>query len=151
MREIQVAQNKTLKLTNVLARKIEAEDFGNLQIVLTQMQNFIKSHNALPVGPMIQCIRVPAGPNPQPEVYMMQQTSQLIPRMESGYSQDAVLRVRGCLYAHYCGPMDQSALASQKLNILAFENELELTGSVYSIFVNQDEDEAVVDVFMETK
>ena len=79
MREIQIAQNKTLKLTNVLARKIEAEEFANLQIVLTQMQNFMKSNNAQPVGPMIQCIKIPGGPNPQPEVYMMQQTTQLIP------------------------------------------------------------------------
>ena len=123
MREIQIAQNKTLKLTNVLARKIEAEEFANLQIVLTQMQNFMKSNNAQPVGPM----------------------------MEPGYTQDAVLRVRGCLYAHYTGPMSQSGLASQKLNIFAFENELELNGNVYTIFVNQDDDDAVVDVFMETK
>ena len=120
MREIQIAQNKTLKLTNVLARKIEAEEFANLQIVLTQMQNFMKSNNAQPIGPMIQCVKIPGGPNPQPEVYMMQQTTQLIPRMEPGYTQDAVLRVRGCLYAHYTGPMSQSGLASQKLNIFAF-------------------------------
>ena len=151
MREIQIAQNKTLKLTNVLARKIEAEEFANLQIVLTQMQNFMKSNNAQPIGPMIQCVKIPGGPNPQPEVYMMQQTTQLIPRMEPGYTQDAVLRVRGCLYAHYTGPMSQSGLASQKLNIFAFENELELNGNVYTIFVNQDDDDAVVDVFMETK
>ena len=139
MREIQIAQNKTLKLTNVLARKIEAEEFANLQIVLTQMQNFMKSNNAQPIGPMIQCVKIPGGPNPQPEVYMMQQTTQLIPRMEPGYTQDAVLRVRGCLYAHYTGPMSQSGL------------ELELNGNVYTIFVNQDDDDAVVDVFMETK
>ena len=138
MREIQIAQNKTLKLTNVLARKIEAEEFANLQIVLTQMQNFMKSNNAQPIGPMIQCVKIPGG-------------TQLIPRMEPGYTQDAVLRVRGCLYAHYTGPMSQSGLASQKLNIFAFENELELNGNVYTIFVNQDDDDAVVDVFMETK
>ena len=29
MREIQVAENKTLKLTNVLARKIDASELGN--------------------------------------------------------------------------------------------------------------------------
>ena len=115
------------------------------------MQNFMKSNNAQPIGPMIQCVKIPGGPNPQPEVYMMQQTTQLIPRMEAGYSMDAVLRVRNCLYAHYVGPMSQSGLASQKLNIMAFEHELELTGTVYTIFVNQDDDEGVVDTFMETK
>ena len=33
MREIQVAEHKTLKLTNVLSRKVEVEDMGNLAIV----------------------------------------------------------------------------------------------------------------------
>ncbi len=151
MREIQIADHKTLKLTNVLARKIQPEEFANLQVVLTQMHNFIRSNNAQPIGPLVQCIKMSAGPNPQPEIYFMQQATQLIPRLDPGYQMDAVLRVRNCLYAHYTGPMSQNALASQKLNIYAFENELELTGTVYTIFVNQDEDEGVVDVFMETK
>ena len=144
MREIQTAENKTLKLTNVVSRRIQPEEFNNMQIVLTQLHNFIKSSGAQPLDPIIQCVKIPAGPNPQPEVYMMQQATQLIPRMEAGYTMDAVLRVRNCLYAHYVGPMSQ-------LNIMAFEHELELTGTVYTVFVNQDDDEGVVDTFMETK
>ena len=117
MREIQVAENKTLKLTNVLARKIDASELGNLGVILTQMQNFIKSHSAMPVGPVIQCVKFTSGPNPEPQIYFMMQVNQLIPRLEPGYEQDAVLRVKGCLYAHFTGPMDHSSLASQKLNI----------------------------------
>ena len=44
MREIQTAENKTLKLTNVVSRRIQPEEFNNMQIVLTQMHNFIKSN-----------------------------------------------------------------------------------------------------------
>ena len=149
MREIQTAENKTLKLTNVVSRRIQPEEFNNMQIVLTQMHNFIKSNNAQPIGPIVQAMVV--GEDRQMHLYMMQQATQLIPRMEAGYSMDAVLRVRNCLYAHYVGPMSQSGLASQKLNIMAFEHELELTGTVYTVFVNQDDDEGVVDTFMETK
>ena len=64
MREIQVAEHKTLKLTNVLARKVDGSELGNLPVVLTQMQNFIRSHNAMPVGPIIQCVKMRTGPNP---------------------------------------------------------------------------------------
>ena len=149
MKEIKVAENKTLKLTNVLSREIHPEEMASLPVVLTQMHNFIKSNNAQPIGPIVQAMVV--GEDRQMHLYMMQQATQLIPRMEAGYSMDAVLRVRNCLYAHYVGPMSQSGLASQKLNIMAFEHELELTGTVYTIFVNQDEDEGVVDTFMETK
>ena len=151
MREIQIAQNKTLKLTNVLARKIEAEEFANLQIVLTQMQNFMKSNGAQPIGPLVQAIVEGTGPDHMPVMYMMQQATQMIPKMEPGYHMDAVLRVKNCLYAHYTGPLSQSQLASSKLQIHAFENDIKMTGSSYTIYVNQDDDDAVVDVFMETK
>ena len=151
MREIQTAENKTLKLTNVVSRRIQPEEFNNMQIVLTQMHNFIKSNGAQPLGPLVQCIKLPAGPNPQPEIYMMQQATQLIPQMDPGYHMDAILRVKNCLYAHYTGPMENSQLASYKLQVHAFENEQKLTGTSYTIYVNQDEDDAVVDVFMETK
>ena len=151
MREIQVAEHKTLKLTNVLSRKVEVEDMGNLAIVLTQMQNFIRSHDAMPVGPIVQCVKMRKGPNPTAEIYFMQQVNQLIPRLDPGYQMDALLRVRNCLYAHYTGPMSYSNLASQKLDIYAFEHEIETTGDSYSVYVNQDDDNGVLDVFMETK
>ena len=151
MREIQVAENKTLKLTNVLARKIDASELGNLGVILTQMQNFIKSHSAMPVGPVIQCVKFTSGPNPEPQIYFMMQVNQLIPRLEPGYEQDAVLRVKNCLYAHYTGPMSHNQLATAKLQIMAFENDIKLTGDNYTIYVNQDDDDAVIDVFMETK
>ena len=50
MNEIKVAENKTLKLTNVVARRIAPEELGNMMVALTQLQNFIKSHNAQPIG-----------------------------------------------------------------------------------------------------
>ena len=151
MREIQIAQNKTLKLTNVLARKIEAEEFANLQIVLTQMQNFMKSNGAQPIGPLVQAVKMGTGPDHVPELYMMQQATQMITQMEPGYHMDAVLRVKNCLYAHYTGPMSHNQLATAKLQIMAFENDIKLTGDNYTIYVNQDDDDAVIDVFMETK
>ena len=151
MNEIKVAENKTLKLTNVVARRIAPEELGNMMVALTQLQNFIKSHNAQPIGPLVQALKIGPAPEHAPELYLMQQATQLIPQMDPGYHMDAILRVKNCLYAHYTGPMSQSGLASQKLNIMAFEHELELTGTVYTIFVNQDDDDAVVDVFMETK
>ena len=136
MNEIKVAENKTLKLTNVVARRIAPEELGNMMVALTQLQNFIK------IGP---------APEHAPELYLMQQATQLITQTEPGYEVDAVLRVKNCLYAHYTGPMAYSQLASSKLQILAFEKDLKLTGDNYTIFVSQDDDDAVVDVFMETK
>lgn len=151
MNEIKVAENKTLKLTNVVARRIAPEELGNMMVALTQLQNFIKSHNAQPIGPLVQSLKIGPAPEHAPELYLMQQATQLITQTEPGYEVDAVLRVKNCLYAHYTGPMAYSQLASSKLQILAFEKDLKLTGDNYTIFVSQDDDDAVVDVFMETK
>ena len=151
MNEIKVAENKTLKLTNVVSRRVMPEELGNMMVILTQLQNFIKSNNAQPIGPLVEAVKMGTGPDHTPELYMMQQATQMIPKMEPGYHMDAILRVKNCLYAHYTGPMSQSQLATAKLQIMAIENELDLTGDTYTIYVNQDDDQAVVDVFMETK
>ena len=151
MNEIKVAENKTLKLTNVLSRTLQPEELANLPVILTQMQKFMKSNGAQPIGPLVQAITEGTGPDHMPVMSMMQQATQMIPKMEPGYHMDAVLRVKNCLYAHYTGPLGQSQLASSKLQILAFENDIKMTGNSYTIYVNQDDDDAVVDVFMETK
>lgn len=151
MNEIKVAENKTLKLTNVLSRVVQPEELANLPVILTQMQNFMKSNGAQPIGPLVQAIVEGTGPDHMPVMYMMQQATQMITQMEPGYHMDAVLRVKNCLYAHYTGPLSQSQLASSKLQIHAFENDIKMTGSSYTIYVNQDDDDAVVDVFIETK
>ncbi len=71
MKEIKVAENKTLKLTNVLSREIHPEEMASLPVVLTQMHNFIKSNNAQPIGPIVQAMVV--GEDRQMHLYMMQQ------------------------------------------------------------------------------
>ena len=149
MNPIQVSESKTLKLTNVLSRRIMPEELQNIGTIVMQMDNFIKSQNALPIGPLVQHVQVTLGPKPEAQIYLMRQANQLITKIDPQYHMDAVLRVKDCLYAHYTGPMAKSELAAQKLNILAFENDIKLKNSSYTIFVNQDDDDAVVDVFME--
>ena len=73
MNEIKVAENKTLKLTNVLSRLVRPEELGNLPVILTQMQNFMKSNGAQPIGPLVQAVKMGTGPDHVPELYMMQQ------------------------------------------------------------------------------
>ncbi len=152
MNEIKVAENKTLKLTNVLSRTLHPEELANLPVILTQMQNFMKSNGAQPIGPLVQAVKIPGtGPDHVPELYMMQQATQMIPHMEPGYHMDAVLRVKNCLYAHYTGPMSQSQLASAKLQIMAFENDIKLTGTSTPSMSIRTMTMPWIDVFMETK
>ena len=63
MNEIKVAENKTLKLTNVLSRTLHPEELANLPVILTQMQNFMKSNGVQPIGPLVQAIKPGTGPD----------------------------------------------------------------------------------------
>ena len=45
--KIDIANNKTLKLTNVLIRKIEFGKEENIQIVVEQMINFLKARSII--------------------------------------------------------------------------------------------------------
>ena len=83
MNEIKVAENKTLKLTNVLSREIRGDEMANMPLVVTQMYNFIKSSNAQPIGPLVQAITIT--PDHEFKMYLMQQATQLIAQMDPGY------------------------------------------------------------------
>lgn len=78
MREIQVAENKTLKLTNVLARKIDASELGNLgdPDPDAELYQEPQRHAGWPCD---QCVKFTSGPNPEPQIYFMMQVNQLIP------------------------------------------------------------------------
>jgi hypothetical protein len=86
----------------------------------------------------------------EPKIQILCQASQMITRLDPMYHMDAVLRVKNCLYAHFVGPSDKLALAYSKLNVLAYEQDIKTTGATYTIYVKQDIDEMVTDVFMET-
>lgn len=152
MREIPVSENKTLKLTNVLSRQIQPEEMQNLHLIVTQVQNYIKSKGAMPVGPLIQYTTVPDSSDAlgQPKIYILMQASQMITRLEPQYHMDGVLRVKNCLYGHFVGPAEKLTLVYNKLNVVAYEQEIKLAGGTYTIYVKQDGDEMVTDVFMET-
>ena len=132
-----------------LSRRIMPEEFPQYQPDRHPDENFVRSHGAQPIGPLVQHILVTKGPKPEAQMYLLRQANQMITPPGPQYHMDAVLRVKNCLYAHYVGPMARNELATQKLNIYAFEHDIKLSGSAYSIFVSQDDDEGVVDVFME--
>lgn len=161
MNEIQIVENKTLKLTNVLSRRITMEEQmnGSLPIINTQMLNFIKSNGAQQLGPLVYCYEMGAN---GPELVLMMQADRMIPKMEPGYHMDAVLRVKGCLYAHYVGPKEKFQLANAKLQVYAFEHDIELGTTSYMISMPvilqdasgaavADDENIITDVFVEIK
>lgn len=152
MSAIPVSENKTLKLTNVLSRRIQSDDMQNLPLIVTQMQNYIKSQGAMPIGPLVQytALEKDADGNQIPVICLMNQANQFIAKLDPQYHMDAVLRVKNCLYGHFAGPSEKMSLVYDKMRVTAYEQDIKLSGANYTIYVKQDGDEVVTDVFMET-
>ena len=73
--------------------------------------------------------------------------------VEKMYSMESVLRVTDCMYCRYMGPEEQLKIAYDKINVEAFENDIELEGESYTVFVDENEEEGtiVADVFVPKK
>lgn len=150
MPQLQVS-NKTLKLTNVLVTKMTAEDMQDM-VFAEKMENYIKSKGYQPIGPLVQYTGVQLGENGEQElvVRMLRQANGYINHTESPYTMESVLRVPNCLYLRFIGPQEKLNIAYSKLTVYAYEEDIPLTGSSYTVFVNQLENEDIVaDVFME--
>lgn len=155
MKKLQFYENKVLRLINALKNKILLEENFNLDIVIEQMQSYIKTKGAVQIGPLIQNIRAFMNDDNEMdmELIMMLQCNNYIHNVEPPYSMESVIRVPNCMYCRYIGPEDKLKFAYDKIHLEAFENDIELEDCSYTIFVDRnEEDETIVaDVFIPRK
>lgn len=152
MSKLQVNNNKTLKLQNALINKVDFSDEKmDINLLVEKMQSYIKVKGAMQIGPLIQHTK-PFVNNEEEldvEVRLLLQCNNFIHNVEKPYMMESVLRVQNCMYCHYVGPEEKLKFAYDKINLEAFENNIELTGESYTVFVDQNEEGTIVaDVFM---
>jgi hypothetical protein len=152
-RAIQVSKNKILKLTNVLIHEISLNDSSNFDAIVLQMENYIKSKGALAIGPLINKTTYSIDDNGEVDfkMYLMRQVNKKISAVTLPFEFEEVIRVSNCIYAHYVGPAESVKIASDKIAVIAFEENLELSNESYTIYLDQNDDEMVADVFVKVK
>ncbi len=146
-------QNKILKLQNVLIEKIMLEDEDiDFSLIVEKMQSYIKVKGAMQIGPLIQYTKPFVNDDEEldMEINLLLQCNNFIHSVEKPYRMESVLRVQDCMYCHYIGSEEKLKFAYDKINLEAFENDIDLTGESYTVFVDQNEEEGtiVADVFM---
>lgn len=156
MNKLELSYNKTLKLTNVLKCKVlMTEESINPNIIIEQMQSYIKSKGALQIGPLIQYTETLLNENGEPniELFLMFQCNCFINKVEQPYSMESVIRVSNTLYCRYIGAESTLRFAYDKINLEAFEKDISLENCSYTIFVDNNEDEQTIiaDVFIPRK
>ena len=157
MNKIKISENKTLKLQNVISVKIdlESQDANLFDTEVDKLNTYIQTHGAKQIGPLIQysCLDVNEEGEADINIQFMLQADNFIHSVEAPYKMDSLLRVKNCLYARYIGSEDKIKFAYDKLGVYAFENDIELDGSNYTIYVdrNEEDETMVADVFMPIK
>ena len=156
MGKLQFNTSKILKLQNVLNSKIDLENQDmDLAVLVEKMQSYIKVKGAVQIGPLIQQTRTFVNEEEEldMEIILMLQCNHFINSVEKPYSMESVLRVTDCMYCRYMGPEEQLKIAYDKINVEAFENDIELEGESYTVFVDENEEEGtiVADVFVPKK
>lgn len=153
MSKLQVNNNKTLKLKNVLNNKVDFSDEKmDINILVEKMQSYIRVKGAMQIGPLIQHTK-PFVNNEEEldvELNLLLQCNNFIHNVEKPYMMESILRIPNCMYCRYIGPEEKLKFAYDKINLEAFENDIELTGESYTVFVDQNEEEGIIvaDVFM---
>lgn len=130
---------------------LEEEDI-DFSLIVEKMQSYIKVKGAMQIGPLIQYTKPFVNDDEEldMEINLLLQCNNFIHSVEKPYRMESVLRVQDCMYCHYIGPEEKLKFAYDKINLEAFENDIDLTGESYTVFVDQNEEEGtiVADVFM---
>lgn len=159
-KKIEVHDNKTLVLRNVISKEItnmvfqekneSDNDLIENAIVVSQIENQIRSKGAMPIGPLIQCM-APKGNDTDISLCLMMQADKVIKNADPGFESYEELVIRNCMYVRFEGSIDNLQLAYNKLQLVAYEKNVKLKGNIYTVYVKASDDgEMIVDVFMET-
>lgn len=153
MNEITISNNKTLKLTNALSLEVNMSETQDMSAVVLKMENYLKTKGAMPIGPLIQKTVYNVSEQGELDIHVIfiRQSNNFIHNVEEPYKMDSQLRIQNCMYAHYVGPEEKLKLAFDKINVTAFENEINLSNENYTIFVNKQDDDIIADIFAEKK
>jgi len=148
--KIQTSYNKTLKLTNVLIQEVDLKESEGLDKEVLRMENYLKNKGAQPIGPLIQYMEVEGGGEDiKLTIKLMMQSNTFIHNIEEPYKMESIIRVKNCMYARYTGEESKLKFAYDKINLIAFEEDIPLKGDCYTIFVSSNDDNIIADVFME--
>ena len=155
MPQIEFRENKVLKLTNVLSRKVPEKELLNQDKQIAMLMNWIKAKGYQTVGPLIMystgITGVDGEGQPIIDSRVMIQLNTSNVRLELPYRFDKEVRVTNCLLARFNDEADKLQYATNKLTLYAYENDLELTGETYIVLMEQNENKLLADVFMPVK
>ncbi|MBQ0004512.1 MAG: hypothetical protein KBS68_01465 [Clostridiales bacterium] len=166
MSKIEVHKNKSLRLDNVLINKVfrvstlDSENDSSLETFsieaeVAKMNNEIITKGAQPVGPLVQYsgAKFQSDSGVEIEICLMIQADRFINNINATYVMEPVISVKNCMYTRFTGLEEDINFAYQKIQVEAYENEIKLKGSSFTIFLDSDNETGFItaDIFMERR
>ena len=149
--EIEIVENKTLKLNRVLFRELRQHDSNETQKALYMLVSYIKSKKLAAYGPtIIHSKTVFENMRPIVITRIMAQIREVPESTESPYSFEELIRVENCILARYRGDAAHLQLAYGKIQVYAFEHGISLKDETYTVIIEETPGGILADVFMET-
>lgn len=148
--KIDVRGKKTLKLTNALIAKISNASPIEVQKRSHMMQNYIKSHGKSIVGPLVNHSYPEMNGDGQVQIHieLIMQLDSPLHTLDKTYEFSKQLKIENCLFARFYEKEENIRFAYFKLNVHAFENDMKLNGESYTVYVKQNSDTLMADIFM---
>jgi len=149
--EIEIVENKTLKLNRVLFRELRQQDSNETQKALYMLVSYVKSKKLTAYGPtIIHSKTVFENMRPIVITRIMAQIREVPESTESPYSFEELIRVENCILARYRGDAAHLQLAYGKIQVYAFEHSISLKDETYTVIIEETPEGILADVFMET-
>ena len=127
-KSLKISYSKTLKLANSLIYIMKREDMNHFEVIVENMDNFIKVKGCQPIGPLIQYTNSSINESGEldMDIKMIRQSSNFINHMTDDYSMKSVIRIPNCMYCRYIGPEENMKFAYDKIMLTAFEEDIPL-------------------------
>ncbi|MDR0508258.1 MAG: hypothetical protein LBG63_00290 [Candidatus Methanoplasma sp.] len=149
--EIEIAENKTLKLNRVIFRELRQQDNNEVQKALYMLSSFIKSKKLTPYGPtIVHSKTIFENMRPIQITRIMVQLRESLESVNPPYAFEESIRVENCILARYRGDAARLQIAYGKIQVYAFEKDIHLKDEMYTVLIEETPSGLLADVFAET-
>ncbi|MEC1522111.1 AraC family transcriptional regulator [Neobacillus niacini] len=149
MSKLAVKENKRLVLKNVIIKELRNIQMDHLDKEIEKFLNYLRVLNVQTFGPLIT---KSFGTNIHEDGSITFDYDVMVQAHDYHLHKER-FRVNqlhtcdNCIYVRYEGKADQLNFAHTKLDLHIFENDLETDGSIYNIYISNDPDNTIIDIF----
>ena len=146
MRPLEVKKSKGMKLSNVIIKQIEdnsdlERELKDLNIMANVLGFHLKGPQVIKKYPLVE-----NGGLIEKTEFIIQCDGTVPPDIPDEIHHLPEIHSGEGLFVHFTGRIDSLSIVGSKISVYAYENEIQLTGETYNVFLDQESPIITVDV-----